>query len=149
MARREKERQVFQPPLYSRFKPVGVESQYLNNTILSLDEFEALRLADYVGLSQIDAAENMNISRPTFTRLIEKARKKLIEFIIQGNALQIDGGNIHFKKNITRCLNCGQMFVIDIEKSIQTCPNCESSNLINLAGGFGHGKCCVNHKNRR
>ncbi len=145
MPRPEKDRIIFKPPLFTEFKPIGISVRSLSQTLLSLDEYEAFRLADHIGLSQIEAAEEMGISRPTFTRLIEKARKKIAEFIIQGKLLTIEGGNIHFRNNIIRCVNCGHMFTTNIENSITECPECNSNNLQNLAGGFGHGKCCINN----
>ena len=142
MSRPEKERIVFKPPLFAAFKPIGVASKLLGQTLLSLDEFEAIRLADHEGVSHSEAADEMEISRPTFTRLIEKARKKIADFLIQGKLLTIEGGNIHFRNNIIQCANCGHMFNINIKTSLVECPECNSKNLINLAGGFGHGKCC-------
>jgi len=149
MSRPIKDRTVHNPPLFKEFKPVGVVGKLLDQTLLSLDEYEAFRLADYVGLSHIEAAEEMDISRSTFTRLIEKARKKIADFIIQGKLLTIEGGNIHFRNNIIRCINCGSMFNINIKTSFTECPECKSTNLLNLAGGFGHGKCCILNNNKR
>lgn len=142
MPRKEKNRIVHTPPLFSEFKPIGVRKQELQTTRLSLDEFEAFRLADYEGLTHAEAADEMEISRPTFSRLIEKARKKIADFLIEGKTLLIDGGNIHFRNNIIRCHDCGQMFKTHILKSILECPSCQSEELVNLAGGYGHGKCC-------
>ena len=143
MSRPEKERIVHTPPFFTTFKPAGVESKLLNATHLTLDEYEAFRLADYLGLSHNEAAEEMEISRSTFSRLIEKARKKISAFIVKGTLLSIDGGNIHFRKNMIKCLDCGHMFKIEMRSSITKCPQCKSKNLLNLAGGFGHGDCCV------
>lgn len=142
MSRPEKDRIVHRPPIFTEFKPGGVARNLLQQTLLSLDEYEALRLADHIGLSHIEAADEMEISRSTFTRLIEKARKKIADFLIQGKLLTIEGGNIHFRNNIIRCLDCGYMFNIDMGAAFTECPECNSNNLLNLAGGFGHGRCC-------
>ena len=142
MPRPQYNRIVHEPPLFSEFKPTGVRGHDLEKILLTLDEFEAFRLADQLGLSHASAADEMEISRSTFTRLIEKARKKIADFIIQGRMLAIEGGSIHFRNNIIRCQNCGHMFRINFEQTITECPACLSKNLINLAGGFGHGKCC-------
>ena len=149
MPRPKSDRIVLEPPLFSDFKPIGVRGQDLDQILLTLDEFEAFRLADYKSLSHAEAADEMEISRSTFTRLIEKARKKIADFIIQGKLLTIEGGNIHFRNNIIRCQNCGHMFKTNINSIVTACPACHSKSLINLAGGFGHGKCCdFNHKKR-
>lgn len=144
MPRPQKERVVHKPPLFAEFKPTGIARKYLQQTSLSLDEYESIRLADYNGLSHNEAADEMEISRSTFTRLIEQARKKIASFIIKGESLIIEGGNIHFRNNIIKCQDCGYMFNININTSFSQCPECNSANLLNLAGGFGHGKCCTN-----
>ena len=149
MPRPRSDRIVQMPPLFSEFKPIGVAGKLLEQTILSLDEYEAFRLADYIGLSHAEAADEMEISRSTFTRLIEKARRKVADLIIQGNLLTIEGGNIHFRKNIIRCNDCGYMFKININSAFVECPACNSGNLVNFAGGFGHGKCCSHRKENR
>ena len=76
MPRPKKQRIVHKPPLFTEFKPLGISGQHLERINLSLDEFEAFRLCDYDGLSHAEAADEMEISRSTLTRLIEKARKK-------------------------------------------------------------------------
>jgi uncharacterized protein len=144
MPRPKNDRIVNEPPLYSEFKPIGVSGVSLQQVLLSLDELEASRLADYQGLSHEEAAEEMNISRSTFSRLIEQARKKIADFLVHGKLLTIDGGSVHFRNNIIRCLDCGYMFKTNINVPLKNCPDCDSINLLNLAGGFGHGRCCVN-----
>ena len=143
MPRPEKQRSVHEPPLFSEFKPIGIPGRYLERVSLTLDEFEAFRLADYDGLSHEEAAAEMGISRPTFTRLIEKARKRLAELIIDGKILAIEGGNIHFRNNIISCHDCGHMYNINMRQIVTECPKCRSKNLLNLAGDFGHGRCCI------
>lgn len=146
MPRTEKDRIIHTPPLFTEFKPAGIPSRDLTQVELTLDEVEAFRLADYVGLSHAEAAEEMGVSRSTFSRLIEKSRKKISEFIIEGKVLSITGGNVHFKNNIIRCQDCGHMFKIGITNEVSACPQCDSTRLLNLAGGFGHGKCCHKHQ---
>lgn len=142
MGRPEKDRIVHKPPLFSEFKPIGIPRSSLIQILLTLDEYEAFRLADYIGMSQLEAAQEMEVSRPTFARLIEKARKKIADFIVNGKFLSIQGGNIHFRRNIIECLDCERKFQMNIGELLSNCPDCSSKNLINLAGGFGHGQCC-------
>ena len=142
MPRPKDNRIVHELPLFSGFKPLGIKGRNLEQILLTLDEFEALRLADSLGLSHAEAADEMEISRSTFTRLIEKARKKIADFLIQGKLLTIEGGSIHFRNNIIKCQDCGHMFRTSISNNITDCPACHSRNLINMAGGFGHGRCC-------
>ena len=143
MPRPQYNRIVHEPPLFSDFKPIGVRGHDLKQIILTLDEFEAFRLADQLGFSHASAADEMEISRSTFSRLIEKARKKIADFIIQGRLLTIEGGTIHFRINIIQCKDCGHMFKTNFERKITECPVCHSNKIMNLAGNFGHGKCCI------
>ena len=143
MPRKRINKIVNSPPFFTLFKPAGIGRKYSNQTRLTLEEYEAFRLADYLGLSHDEAAEEMEISRPTFSRLIEIARKKIAELIIKGNVLIIEGGQVHFRNNIIKCLECEHMFKIGIDQKVTECPNCNSKNILNLAGGFGHGDCCV------
>jgi predicted DNA-binding protein (UPF0251 family) len=62
---------------------------------MTLDEFEAIRLADLEGLYQEQAAGRMQVSRPTFGRIIESAHRKVAEALVQGRALVIRGGFAH------------------------------------------------------
>ena len=64
----------------------------LEEVILSVEEFEAVRLKDLEGLEQEECAKKMKISQPTFHRLVLSARKKIAEAIIKGKAIQIQGG---------------------------------------------------------
>ena len=75
MPRPQDNRIVRQPPLFTELKPMGVEGQVLQQVQLTLDEFDAFRLADFSGLMHAEAANEMCIARSTFSRLIEKARK--------------------------------------------------------------------------
>lgn len=98
MPRPSKPRVIGARPEIASFKPRGIAARKLKAVNLTLDEFEAIRLADYQGLSHEDAAVLMNISRPTFSRLVEKARIKVASFIIEGSELNISGGNVQFKE---------------------------------------------------
>jgi LSD1 subclass zinc finger protein len=143
MPRPKKDKIVGSPPLFSCFKPVGVRRCLLRDTKLELDEYEAIRLSDYEGLDHVRAAARMGISRSTFSRLVETARKKVARFLVDGEVLQIAGGRIHFRDNILKCSECGKMFGVPIGASVVKCPVCGSSELVNLAGSYGHGMCCL------
>jgi len=64
----------------------------LEESILTVDEFEAVRLKDLEGLDETAAAKKMNISQPTFNRLVTSARKKIADAIANGKAIKIEGG---------------------------------------------------------
>jgi predicted DNA-binding protein (UPF0251 family) len=64
----------------------------LKQVDLSLDEFEAVRLADLEGLKQVEAAKKLRISRPTFSRIISSARNKIADGLVNIKAIRIEGG---------------------------------------------------------
>ncbi len=79
-------------PGINYFKPVGVTLAMLEENILTVDEFEALRLKDLMGLEQEESAKKMKISQPTFHRLVLSARKKVADALVEGKAIKIEGG---------------------------------------------------------
>lgn len=82
-------RRVEGRPCCRKFKPAGVRARNLEEVHLAADEFEALRLADHLGLYQQEAAERMGISRPTFGRIVTQARTKVAKALVEGLALTI------------------------------------------------------------
>lgn len=80
-------------PDVTYFKPRGIPLVDLEEMILHVDEFEAVRLKDLEGLEQSQCAKKMNISQPTFNRLVLSARKKIADAIINGKAIKIEGGD--------------------------------------------------------
>lgn len=85
-------RRVWFEPGVTYYKPAGVRMIHLEEVVLTMDEFEAVRLKDYEGLDQKEAAKKMNISQPTFQRVYESARKKIADAIVNGKAIRIEGG---------------------------------------------------------
>ena len=93
MPRRRRMRQVKFEPDIAFFKPAGVPMRDLEEVVLSVEEFEALRLSDFEKLTQNECAEKMNISQPTFNRLISSAREKIAQALVEGKAIRIKGGH--------------------------------------------------------
>lgn len=81
------------------FKPVGIPRQDLKEIILSAEEMETLRLKDFLGLEQEEAAQRMGISRPTFHRLLKTAREKVTRALLLGCSLRIEGGHCYLEEN--------------------------------------------------
>jgi len=90
-------RRVMFNPNVTYFKPRGIPLVDLEETILNVDEFEAVRLKDLNDLEQEECAKRMNISQPTFNRLVRGARKKIADAIVNGKAIRIEGGNYKAK----------------------------------------------------
>jgi predicted DNA-binding protein (UPF0251 family) len=86
---------------------VGVPVRDLLRAVLTLDEFEALRLADLEGLYQEDAADRMGVSRPTFGRVVESARRKVADALVNAKALVIAGGAVELAEvDEAACPSC-------------------------------------------
>jgi uncharacterized protein len=113
-----------------RFKPEGIEVSTSSEVLLTLDEFEAVRLAHYEGLYQEQAAAMMNVSRPTFGRIIESALVKIADFLVNGKALKITGGEIFvINSNLNPCENCQRSSKnCDRRKNGRRCPYCRKNN---------------------
>jgi len=93
MPRPPKCRRVAFLPNVTYFKPAGIPLRGLEEVQLSVEEAEAIRLKDLECLEQEEAAERMNISRPTFQRVLTSARHKLADALLNGKAIRIEGGN--------------------------------------------------------
>ncbi|MGB5219045.1 MAG: DUF134 domain-containing protein [Smithella sp.] len=103
MPRPKCRRNVCGMPDKNYFKPRGIPTVDLEEIVLNLDEFEAIRLADFEQMYQEEAASKMNISRQTFGRIIEAAHKKIADVLINGKALKIEGGDIALDDTKTSC----------------------------------------------
>jgi uncharacterized protein len=101
MPRRPCCRSVAGRPAAAVFRPAGVRACEVREIVLTLDEFEAIRLADLEGLYQEQAAEAMRVSRSTFSRIVESARRKVADALVHGCVLRIEGGPVTL--GVQRC----------------------------------------------
>jgi predicted DNA-binding protein (UPF0251 family) len=93
MVRPKKNRLVAFNPEISYFKPRGIPMVDLEEVCLTVDERESIRLSDLLGLSYEEAGQRMGVSRATFGRIIQRARKVIADALINGKAINVDGGN--------------------------------------------------------
>ena len=97
MPGRRRCRRVGQQPAFTAFEPARQGNPDLpEEAILSVDEFEAVRLKDLEGLDQTECAAQMEISQPTFHRLVVSARRKIADALTHGKTIRIEGGNYRF-----------------------------------------------------
>lgn len=127
MARPKYCRCIANVPDKNYFKPKGIPSSLLTEIVLTLDEFEAVRLADFKGLYQEAAASLMGISRQTFGRIITSAHTKIADVLINGKALKIEGGEISLRKiRQSTCRKCRKIFNLEQNAhDITICPHCK------------------------
>ena len=90
VGRRRKDRTIGADHSSVCYKPCGIKGFELEWIRLREDELEAIRLADFEGLYQQECADKMGISRPTFSRLVESARKKIADALLHAKALSIE-----------------------------------------------------------
>jgi predicted DNA-binding protein (UPF0251 family) len=104
-------RRINHNPDITYFKPAGVPVMDLEEMHLTLDELEALRLADLNGFYQDQAAKEMQISRQTFGRILVSAHKKIAEALIHGKYIKVSGGaiNMHGDRKF-KCLECNHIW---------------------------------------
>ena len=127
MPNRKRDRRIAMPPPMEGFKPFGIPMRDLESVDLLFEEFEAIRLTDYEDLTQEEAAERMNISRPTFTRLYDKARKSIAKAFVEGKAIIINGGDYITDDYWYKCTDCNETMIT--LKPAEHCRTCDSENI--------------------
>ena len=129
-------RQIGAMPRETFFQPEGAAPSSLDAVLLTLDEYEAIRLADLEGLYQEQAASRMNVSRQTFGRIVEGAHRKLADVIVNGKALRIEGGPVSLVgTEPSRCPRCRRALGFGYGKQSEpSCPHCskQAENPITL-----------------
>lgn len=124
--RPKKNRKITSPPKAQGFKPIGFRFKNTEVITLNFDEYEAIKFVDYEGLLTSQAAERMHVSRPTFSRVYNSAKKKIAQALVEIKSIVIEGGSVEFAENWYRCLDCNETF--SLHEHGQTCPNCISDN---------------------
>jgi uncharacterized protein len=130
--RPKRNRKIERPPLVKGFKPMGQLFDADRMVVLLFEEYESIRLCDYVNLAQEKAAEMMDVSRPTFTRIYNSARQKIAKALTESRMIYIDGGNVEFTKSWFECKDCGSSFKEDEELLKEFCEICHSYNIKKL-----------------
>ena len=93
MARPNKTRRISRMPSCCHFFTERTARDETNRIVLTVDEYEAIRLIDYLGLTQEQCAARMDVGRATVQAVYAAARTKLARFLVEGTRLEIDGGN--------------------------------------------------------
>ena len=134
MGRRRGRRWVYQTPrnLYFTNQPLKAE----NTVILTIAEFEAMRLRHCAGLNQKASAEKMGVSQPTLSRILESAHRKNTLALLEGKIIKVYGGNFDYKVKFVGygCLDCNHEWKdADATKNRKVkCVNCNSENVFYL-----------------
>ena len=144
MGRRQLWRRVsFIPPI-THFKPAGRPLAGLEEVQLLVEEAEAIRLKDLQGLEQEECAQKMSISRTTFSRVLDSARQKIADALLNGKSIRIEGGNFEMAVSRFRCMS-GHEWDVPFETMVSappdSCPDCETPSIMPLVPhGLGWGR---------
>ena len=123
--RPQKKRFVKFNPTATYFKPQGIPMYNLEEVNLTVDEIEAVRLCDFLENSHEEAGKSMNVSRPTFGRIVHSARKKIASALIFGKAIKVEGGIYKMKESdFVFCKNCN--FHWEKRNKQKECPKCSN-----------------------
>lgn len=112
----------------------------MEEVVLALEELEAIRLKDLEGLEQEDCAARMQVSRPTFARILNAARAKIAEALVSGKAIRVEGGYYQLVGKAC-CPRCGRRW--EQEEGLEFCPYCEGKGPVKE--GRGPGRCRRRH----
>jgi len=129
MPRPRRFRRILKDPQIRCFKPETEEMATLVPIEINIDEFEAVRLRDYLDIQQKRSAELMGISQPTFHRILVSARKKISKALIEGKRIEIVGEDYSTNKTGYQCKSCGFEWSSP-EKGYDKCPDCQSNEII-------------------
>ncbi|MDI6815763.1 MAG: DUF134 domain-containing protein [Actinomycetota bacterium] len=126
MPRPVKCRRIESKPDVELFKPRGIPAFMLEEVVLGFEELEAVRLKDLEGLDQASAAARMDISRPTFQRILRSARAKISDALVNGKAIRIEGGNYEITSDVCNCRVCGHLWRT---RETGGCPECSGNDI--------------------
>lgn len=126
MSRPRKCRLIQSVPTVVLFKPRGIPATMLEQVTLSCEELEAIRLKDLDGFDQAEAAQEMNVSRATFQRILGSARAKISDALVNGKAISIEGGDYSIAGNLLICEGCGHRWRSNNDMA---CPRCTSKEI--------------------
>jgi len=131
--RPKRNRKIKEPPIVTGFIPRNGDFDPANGIILHLEEYESIRLSDYEGLTQLEASKLLHVSRPTFTRIYDSARKKVAKAFVENKSISIEGGDVVFTENWYYCNHCNSVFVIKEKFTGDiNCPVCDDTSVTTM-----------------
>jgi predicted DNA-binding protein (UPF0251 family) len=129
MPRRRRLRKVVAPPDFKGFRPYGSPHSEFGHVDLLYEEYEAIKLADYDLMNHHEACKVMGVSRPTFARIYESARRKIASALVNTREIRAVYGNAFFDKNWLVCHQCHARFTMPSNMNDNNCPVCRSTDI--------------------
>lgn len=127
MPRKIKLRKVVAPPAFKGFRPYGTLQTGRQPVELLYEEYEAIKLADYDDLKHLEASKLMGISRPTFARIYDQARKKIALALAESREIRTVYGNAVMDESWHLCQECNARFTLPGGSNNSHCPVCRST----------------------
>jgi uncharacterized protein len=121
MGRPKKCRWVEMEPGVNFFKPRGIPIRDLEQTVITVDELEAMRLADFLEMTQEEVARKMQVSRPTVTRMLARVHRAVADALVHGKAICITGGDYRLGPQDFHCRVCGGTGAVPAPGEPQDC----------------------------
>ncbi len=128
MPRRKRLRRIVAPPGFKGYRPYGSRHRGNPHVELLYEEYEAIKLADYDLMTHEEASGMMGISRATFARIYESARRKIARALVETREIRSVYGNAWFDKSWYVCNRCHARFTIPEEFGSKECPMCRSED---------------------
>ncbi len=128
MPRKIRLRKVVEPPRFKGYRPFGVNAGTKKSIDLFYEEYEAIKLADYDSLSQLEASKVMGVSRPTFARIYASARQKIAIALTETREIVTVYGHAVLDKDWYQCKKCHSKFSLPPQADQLHCPLCQSEN---------------------
>ncbi len=128
MPRRKTLRKIVAPPKFQGYKPYGINGDSNGVVELLYEEYEAIKLADYDLLNHDEAAKLMGVSRPTFARIYESARRKVAKALTEAKEIATVYGNVELEGIWFLCTKCHAKFTKPSSVENTNCPVCKSSS---------------------
>ena len=110
------------------FKPQGIPLRLLEHAVITVDELEALRLSDLLGMSHEEAAKQLKVSRPTVTRMLARAHQAIADALVHGKAIRIEGGDYVLEGLEGHCPKCGAEWAAAAgQTNAEVCGKCSAT----------------------
>ena len=129
MPRPKRLRKIVSPPGFRGYKPYGNRNGAWEHVDLLYEEYESIKLADYDMMNHLEASKLMGVSRATFARIYESARRKIARALVEAREIRSVFGNAILDKSWYECSDCNARFTIPLKVSVQQCPICKENRV--------------------
>jgi len=123
MPRRKRLRKVVSPPGFKGYKPYGNRNGKMQHVDLLYEEYEAIKLADYDLMNHQEACQLMGVSRATFARVYESARRKIAKALVETREIKSVYGNAHLDESWYECGKCSARFSMPLNVTEPLLPS--------------------------